>query len=178
MALAIAEHLPRYTYDDYALWEGRWELIEGVPYSMSPQPNFYHQSISQRIATQLGNLFKGRVDYFPMLPIDWEINANTIVQPDNCVINVKPEGVKLTVPPVIVFEILSPSTAKKDREVKSLLYADARVPYYIIVDPDAKVAEIYALENGAFVLKSASATVKFKFDLPNFSFEFDFAAIW
>jgi hypothetical protein len=26
------EDLPHYTYDDYAQWEGRWEIISGVPY--------------------------------------------------------------------------------------------------------------------------------------------------
>lgn len=23
--------LPHYTYEEYRLWEGRWELIEGIP---------------------------------------------------------------------------------------------------------------------------------------------------
>ncbi len=24
--------LPHYTYEDYCHWEGRWELIDGIPY--------------------------------------------------------------------------------------------------------------------------------------------------
>ncbi|SMN00945.1 hypothetical protein SPONN_2055 [uncultured Candidatus Thioglobus sp.] len=28
---ALPEYLPNYTYDDYAQWQGKWELIEGVP---------------------------------------------------------------------------------------------------------------------------------------------------
>jgi hypothetical protein len=28
--------LPHYTYHDYENWEGRWELIDGIPYAMQP----------------------------------------------------------------------------------------------------------------------------------------------
>ncbi|HJY21679.1 MAG TPA: hypothetical protein VJ279_02270 [Hanamia sp.] len=27
---------PYYTYKDYCAWEGRWELIDGIPFAMSP----------------------------------------------------------------------------------------------------------------------------------------------
>lgn len=27
-----------YTYDDYITWEGNWELIDGIPVSISPAP--------------------------------------------------------------------------------------------------------------------------------------------
>jgi len=33
MTLAYQEY---YTVDDYELWKGDWELIEGMPYAMSP----------------------------------------------------------------------------------------------------------------------------------------------
>lgn len=28
----------RYTYNDFRLWEGNWELVNGYPYAMSPSP--------------------------------------------------------------------------------------------------------------------------------------------
>jgi hypothetical protein len=36
--------LPRYTYNDYSLWEGDWELIEGVsiPQTISKNGDTYH----------------------------------------------------------------------------------------------------------------------------------------
>ena len=43
------EDLPHYTYDDYVQWEGRWELINGIPYAMTPAPSVKHQLISQNI---------------------------------------------------------------------------------------------------------------------------------
>jgi hypothetical protein len=30
--------LPHYTYADYVQWEGKWEVIDGVPHAMSPAP--------------------------------------------------------------------------------------------------------------------------------------------
>lgn len=47
------EELPHYGYEDYALWKGRWELIEGIPYTMMPSPDFRHQRISLKIARLL-----------------------------------------------------------------------------------------------------------------------------
>ena len=44
-----AKYLPNYTYEDYCQWEGHWELIEGIPYAMSPQPVPIHQKINGRL---------------------------------------------------------------------------------------------------------------------------------
>ncbi|MBU1668674.1 hypothetical protein KKC13_09655 [bacterium] len=38
-----------YTYDDYCLWEGNWELISGVPLAMAPAPMINHQIIPKII---------------------------------------------------------------------------------------------------------------------------------
>lgn len=41
--------LSYYTYADYAQWEGQWELIDGIPYAMSPSPVPKHQRIANKI---------------------------------------------------------------------------------------------------------------------------------
>jgi len=46
MALNYIEY---YTYEDYKRWEGDWELIEGMPYSMAPAPFKRHQNLSLKI---------------------------------------------------------------------------------------------------------------------------------
>ncbi|NPA51584.1 MAG: Uma2 family endonuclease, partial [Aquificae bacterium] len=51
--MILPKYLPHYTYEDYKNWEGRWELIDGVPYAMSPAPAPKHQIVSNKIATQL-----------------------------------------------------------------------------------------------------------------------------
>ncbi|WP_420768900.1 Uma2 family endonuclease [Parageobacillus thermoglucosidasius] len=35
----------RYTYKDYIESDGRWELINGIPYNMTPAPSTEHQRI-------------------------------------------------------------------------------------------------------------------------------------
>ena len=56
-ALSIKD-IPTYNYDDYLNWEGRWELINGIPYAMSPMPYPKHQRISNNISWQLTELLK------------------------------------------------------------------------------------------------------------------------
>ncbi len=41
--------LSRYTYSDYLLWEGDWELIKGFPVSMAPAPMRIHQQIAREL---------------------------------------------------------------------------------------------------------------------------------
>lgn len=50
--------LPNYTYADYSQWEGRWELIEGIPHSMIPVPNMRHQWVSANLIAELRNAVK------------------------------------------------------------------------------------------------------------------------
>ncbi len=33
--LIADRYRPHYTYNDYCQWEGKWELIEGIPYALS-----------------------------------------------------------------------------------------------------------------------------------------------
>ena len=39
----VIEDLPHYSYDDYKIWEGDWELIRGIPYAMAPAASWWHQ---------------------------------------------------------------------------------------------------------------------------------------
>ena len=47
------EYIPQYTYEEYKTWEGKWELIYGVPYAMSPAPILKHQKIGNKIAQSI-----------------------------------------------------------------------------------------------------------------------------
>ena len=61
------------------------------------------------------------------------------------------DRIKLTYreyPPDLAVEILSPSTAAKDRDLKLELYRQAGVPEYWIVDPEAHQVTIYHLDGG------------------------------
>jgi Uma2 family endonuclease len=57
----------------------------------------------------------------------------------------------IEVAPDWVCEILSPSTAARDRVTKRALYAKHGVAHYWLVDPEARVLEALALRDGVWV---------------------------
>ena len=50
--------------------------------------------------------------------------------------------------PDLVVEVLSPSTAAKDRKHKRRLYEAAGVPQYLLIDPAYRCVELYSLDAG------------------------------
>jgi Uma2 family endonuclease len=62
-----------------------------------------------------------------------------------------PKGHRMTVVPDWVCEILSPSTASKDREVKLPLYASYGVAYAWLIDPLGRTLEAFQLQAGTWV---------------------------
>ncbi|MGB3960901.1 MAG: Uma2 family endonuclease [Sulfurimonas sp.] len=176
------EDLPHYTYDDYKDWEGNdWEIIYGQAYCMSPTPMIEHQSVSVNIAWQLKNLFENCEKCKVLLPIDWKISDDTVVQPDNSVICHEPQHeAYITKAPKIIFEILSKSTAKKDKGLKFNLYEAEGVSYYIIVDTKEKIAKVYELKDGKYikVCDASDETVTFIIKECSNTISFNFAKIW
>ena len=176
------EDLPNYTYDNYLLWEGNWELIYGVAYAMVPAPNIKHQNISAKIARYLMEAIDGCEQCQVLMPVDWKISDDTIVQPDNSVICHNPSNEAfITKAPKIIFEILSKSTAKKDKGLKYHLYEQEGVSYYIIVDPSESLAKVYFLKDGRFIKLIDATDEIVEFDLAiecNKNINFDFSKIW
>jgi Uma2 family endonuclease len=150
--MAIAEkYMPHYTYEEYAQWEGKWELIEGIPYAMSPAPIPQHQMVNTSLCVAFSiALKKGCQKCKVCMPIDWKIAEDTIIQPDVLIICEKIEKKYLDFPPVLVAEILSPSTTLKDRGLKFEIYQSQKVKYYLIIDPKFKKMEIYELMNNKY----------------------------
>ncbi len=170
--------LPHYTYDDYLQWEGRWELIEGIPYAMTPSPGVRHQRISQLIAYQLERSLEGCPSCQALLPTDWRVTEDTVLQPDNMVICYRPSHPYLTKAPSLIFEILSPATAEKDRRTKYAIYEREGVTYYVIVDPVNEVAKIYHLHEGRYVKQLDATDESYQFILEDCRLMFDFSGIW
>lgn len=175
---ALRQELPNYTYDDYMNWEGRWEIIDGVAYAMSPAPSLYHQSISNKIARLLDQALDQCEFCQSLLPVDWKISENTVVQPDNLVVCFPLEGQYLTKAPSLIFEILSKSTALKDQKTKFALYEQEGVSYYVLVSQDDKVAKVYQLVKGQYVKLADVDKAIVEFDLGKCQLAFDFAKIW
>jgi Uma2 family endonuclease len=140
--------LPNYTYEDYLLWEGRWEVIHGIPYAMSPMPNPGHQRIAGKIHSLFLSVIKNNKKCKCQVyqPIDLRISEHTVVNPDLLIVCKPITKQFLDFPPALVVEILSPSTEMKDRNTKYQLYETFGIPYYIIIDPDKEIIEIYGLD--------------------------------
>lgn len=175
------EDIPTYTYDDYKEWEGDWELIYGFAYAMDPSPMIKHQSISNNIAWELKNMLSKCKKCQALLPIDWKIAEDTVVQPDNSVICFKPTNeAYISKAPTIIFEVLSKATARKDQTTKYELYEQEGVKYYIIVSPDDKVAKVYELKDGRYtkVCDATNETVEFTLKECDEKVVFDFSKIW
>lgn len=171
--------LPHYTYKDWVNWEGQWELIDGIPYAMSPMPVPAHQRIGGNIFTEFRNELKKCKHCNVYQPIDYKISDEIILQPDMLIVCGKIEKQFLDFPAALVVEILSPSTALKDRHSKFDIYQGQQIKYYLIISSDKEEAEVYAIEDGAYQLKQTGRDITF-----TFSFEsdctatIDFKEIW
>ncbi len=117
--------------------EPRCELIRGRFY-LSPSPIVLHQLI----VGYLHRLFLDAADRTGgtaiVAPMDVHLADHSVVQPD--VIYVSPERGEIVQDwmegaPDLLVEVLSPSTASRDRVHKLDLYATAGVREYWIVDP-------------------------------------------
>lgn len=171
-------HLPNYSYKDYCLWEGNWELINGIPFSMAPIPVFKHQDVNTRILVQLRNKLVNYKHCTAIMPIDWKINENTIVQPDVSVLCEKVTGSFLSSPPMLIFEIFSPSTIHKDRTIKFDIYESQGVKYYVMVNVDKKEIEIFELKKQKYELMKKTKNENFVFHLKKCKVNFEFKTIW
>lgn len=71
-----------YTYGDYSEWpdEERWELIDGIPYNMSPAPSRIHQKITGELFRLIANYLTGKECEVYIAPFDVRLgNAEKIV---------------------------------------------------------------------------------------------------
>lgn len=156
--------LPHYTYDDWVHWEGKWELIEGFPIAMSPTPVPAHQRVAAELITELTLAVRKskckKCNVYDSL--DYKIAADTILAPDILIICGEVKKKYLNFPPSLVVEILSPSTALRDRHTKFELYRQQGVKYYLIVDADKKSNEIYMLKNAAYFMQKLNKSYTFQ----------------
>lgn len=163
--MAIANKIiPHYTYDDWVHWEGKWELIDGHPIAMSPTPVPAHQRVAAELRTELllalrkSNCKKCRV----YDPVDYKISDDTILVPDILIICGEVKKKYLDFAPSLIVEILSPSTALRDRNTKYDLYREQGVKYYLIVDVDTKNIEVYMLHDEQYSLQPINSSYTFE----------------
>jgi Uma2 family endonuclease len=159
--------LPHHTYEDWKEWKDRWELIEGVPYSMSPAPIPRHQIVTTNMVSEFRNALKNNTcRCFASIYLDYLITDDTILQPDLLIVCGEIKKKFLDFPPALVVEVLSPATALKDRNNKFTIYESQKIPYYITVDIDKKEIEIYTIgSEGKYTPEKFSPHSPYRFQL-------------
>lgn len=172
------DELPHYTYQEYVEWEGRWELIDGIPYAMSPAPMKKHQALANRMGRLLDEALEECEACYASQPVDWKISEDTVVQPDNLIICEEPEGLYITKAPPLIVEILSPSTARKDEGLKFHLYESEGVIWYLIVNPAESLVKIYENIEGRFVKRLDATDESFDFTRLPCNLKVDFSRLW
>ena len=150
----------RYTYADYLTWldDKRRELINGFIHLMSA-PLRRHARVLHKTVREIDNFIemkKGKchVYHAPFdvrLPLQGSLDDDKIydvVQPDICVVcdRSKLDDKGCIGAPDLIVEVLSPSTLKYDWNYKFNLYEAAGVREYWIVDPKARVTNIFLLQ--------------------------------
>lgn len=154
-----------YTVEDYISLPDdiRLELIEGVFYDMGAPSNL-HQEMQLMIAAQLLNQIrekKGSCKVFTA-PTDVRMKKDNknMVQPDVFIVCDKDKVTYECIEGAVDFalEIISPSTRKKDMTTKLVLYQEAGVREYWMIDPMEKKLIIYDLEKDSMIPKIAPLT--------------------
>lgn len=151
----VQKILPHYTVEDWQHWEGKWELIEGHPIATSPTPVPGHQRVASEIRTEIVLALRksGCKKCKAYDPVDYVIKEDTVLVPDILVVCGEIKKKYLDFPPRLVIEILSPSTALRDRNTKYQLYEQQGIKYYLLVDIDAKKVEVYELDKEEYFLR-------------------------
>lgn len=149
----------RHTYEDWKQWEGRWELIDGKAFNMTPAPSSEHQFAVGELFFALRTFFQNKNCLVFTAPfyVYFSKNGNyeepdDIVQPDIAVVCNQNQIVSKGClgPPMMIIEVLSPSTALKDYNEKFFAYQRYGVKEYWIVDIANKMVHVYSLKDGIY----------------------------
>lgn len=135
------------------------ELLQGQLY-MQPRPAGPHALAAASLSSDLISFFKkGKAGGWWIL---FEPEIHFILDTEVAVPDIAgwrkehmptiPKDHRFEVVPDWICEILSPSTAKKDRTIKMPLYAKYQVNYLWLIDPLLKTLEAYQLKDKAWVL--------------------------
>lgn len=129
----------------------RHELLDGV-HVVTPAPALLHQRAVRFLMSHLDGALRGGTQVEPFTaPADVVLGPRTLVQPDLFVVR-RTAGQRLERwadigVPLLAIEILSPTTAPRDRGAKRRIYQRAGVQEYWIVDLDARIIERWRPED-------------------------------
>lgn len=121
----------------------RYELFDGE-LLVTPAPTGPHQVASMRLYDVIAPYVRTqRIGVTLWSPADLSLGGDQLSQPDLFVMPYLPKGLHWSEfpDPILVVEILSPSSARFDRTIKRRRFQLAGIPEYWIVDLDARTIE-------------------------------------
>ncbi|RBP15499.1 Uma2 family endonuclease [Roseiarcus fermentans] len=143
----MATALKHLNADEFLLWaegmDGRWELFDGVPVMMSPE-RVLHGATKGEVYAALRTAIRRAKLPCRAYPdgVAVRTSAKSTFQPDASVScgRTPPIDALAIDDPVIVVEVLSPSTASIDHGPKlSGYFSLPSVEHYLILDPERRV---------------------------------------
>ncbi len=141
---------------NYVEPEEDYEIIEGVKY-MAPAASPNHGTIINRLFLAFAKYADEHPNSIGVFTdnIEIRLDKNNVIRPDLSVVCnpliVQIDKALFGVPDLAV-EVLSPSTAKRDRGAKMNIYESNGTREYWIVEPILKTIEVYHLIDGRFEL--------------------------
>jgi Uma2 family endonuclease len=122
----------------------RYELLDGA-LVVSPRPTNPHQEVAMELAVRLRIVCPRDLRVIPEPAV--QLSATTEFAPDIAVIHREQVNApKCIVPPLLVVEIRSPSTALIDLGRKKVAYEQFGVPSFWVVDPRVKKPSLIVFE--------------------------------
>lgn len=129
----------------------RIELVDGA-LLVSPAPTSTHQRILQKL--QLASASAAPDDTEVLPGVNVRFGGRRLLIPDLVIVTCpEVDTVAYSASEVLLAtEIVSPSTKVQDRILKRALYAEALIPYYLLVEPlEPTAATLFELEGGEYV---------------------------
>lgn len=157
MAMQAEELLRPLTYDDLEAYDDpllRYEIINGE-LVVSPSAAPSHAEIVMRLTLAFGVVNEAKqLGHVWGSPVDVELSAHNVIIPD--LLFISHESLRIAknhvvAAPDLAIEVVSPSSRRRDYIAKRVLYENAGVKEYWIVDPVKKVVEVLALVDGRYV---------------------------
>ena len=153
---------PRVTYAELEQWpdDGRRYELHGGAVIVVPTPLPIHQLVVLRLTEILGQHARVTGGLALFAPLDIVFSEYDVLQPDVVFFDAeRHRRIDLQRPirivPSLVVEVLSRSTAVRDRDRKRHIFARYGVPEYWIIDPSARTLEVLRNSGRDFELASA-----------------------
>jgi Uma2 family endonuclease len=140
----------------------RIELVDAA-LLMSPAPTSIHQRLLQKLQLALAPALPDGTEL--LLGVNVRVGAQRLLIPDLVILNCPGvDTVAYAASDVLLAaEIVSPSTKVQDRILKRAIYAEALIPYYLLVEPGEPIAAtLFELQGDEYapIAKSDEADIE------------------